>query len=132
MPPVRAARTARPWGEAPNPNRANVGADVCCRPHVAGADRWLYTSPVGAFPPNGFGLFDMVGNVWQWTQTCAEARAPAGLQDCLGRVVRGGGWFHPPAASRSASRAADDSTRRVADIGFRVASSLKPEPRAKP
>lgn len=121
---------ARPWGPDADPNRANTGAQNCCGPRVSGGDRWAYTSPVGSFPPNAFGLFDMIGDVWQWTLDCGSAdyRHPAAPPSdsvaCATHIVRGGGWFHPPDAARSAARAADDSHLRVADIGFRVARSV--------
>ena len=62
--------TAYPWGDTVSHNRANYGAETCCTSATDGADRWLYTSPVGAFPANSFGLYDMIGNAWQWTQDC--------------------------------------------------------------
>ena len=115
-------RTARPWGPAFDDRAANTGADACCGPSARGGDRWLYTSPVGSFPPNAFGLYDMLGDVWQWTADCAEAAHGA---DCAARIARGGGWFHPPDMARSAARVADDPARRAADIGFRVARDLQ-------
>jgi len=127
---ARAGSTsARPWGPDADRKLANTGADVCCGPPADGQNRWRYTSPVGSYPPNRFGLFDMIGNVWQWTADCgadydAPAAPPAAPDRCEKHVVRGGGWFHPPAMARSASRAADEADLRVTDIGFRVARSL--------
>jgi formylglycine-generating enzyme required for sulfatase activity len=107
--------TARPWGPDPDPARANTAlADGAAPP--AAKLRWPYTSPVGSYPANAFGLFDMLGDVWQWTADCGTT--------CDRHVVRGGGWFHAPEAARSASRAADEADFRVTDIGFRVARSL--------
>jgi formylglycine-generating enzyme required for sulfatase activity len=128
---ARAGTTsARPWGPDPDPGHANTGADECCAPHTSGGDRWLYTSPVGSFPSNDFGLFDMLGNVWQWTMDCGPAdyqkpviASPDPLA-CGTHVARGGGWFHPPQMARSAARVVDDANLRVVDIGFRVARAL--------
>ena len=124
--------TSRPWGETLSRDDANFGTDACCGAFASGKDRWLYTSPVGAFRPNRFGLYDVLGNVWQWTQDCGSesyAGAPgdgsAWLSgDCDFRMVRGGGWFQAPESLRSASRAADKADRRISDIGFRVARAL--------
>jgi formylglycine-generating enzyme required for sulfatase activity len=117
------SKTVRPWGEGIGRDRANYGAEICCGPAAVGKDRWLYTSPVGAFPPNAFGLYDMIGDVWQWTDTCGSGGQSGASDDRL-RCVRGGGWFDPPSMLRSTAEAADDRELRVADIGFRVARSL--------
>ena len=130
---ARAGSTAaRPWGPTLTRDKANYGADPCCGPTAEGADKWLYTSPVGAFPPNAFGLADMIGNVWQWVQDCGSEDyrgAPADGSartdgDCTTRVARGGAWFQGPESARSAARAADSADFRIGDIGFRVALSL--------
>lgn len=121
---------ARPWGPDPDSNHANTGTDTCCSPQVRNGDRWPYTSPVGSFPPNAFGLFDMIGNVWQWTMDCGSqdyshpAATVADATTCATHIIRGGGWFHPPQVARSAARVTDDSGLRVPDIGFRVARSV--------
>lgn len=117
--------TARPWGAYPDPNHANTGADTCCATQTRAGDHWAYTSPVGSFPPNAFGLYDMIGNVWQWTASCGSENHEADSAFCDTHIVRGGGWFHPPQMARSASRVADSEDLRVADIGFRVARDLQ-------
>ena len=123
------SRSPRPWGSASPRDFANYGSDQCCAPLAAGRDRWLYTSPVGSFRPNAFGLYDMLGNVWQRTQDCGHADysgAPSDGSawesggDCTTRVVRGGAWFSSIDQLRSAVRAADPADFRKNDIGFRV------------
>ena len=117
--------TARPWGAYPDPNHANTGADTCCATQTRAGDRWPYTSPVGSFPPNAFGLYDMIGNVWQWTADCGSRGYEKNSASCDTHIVRGGSWFHPPQRARSASRVADGKDLRVVDIGFRVVRDLQ-------
>jgi formylglycine-generating enzyme required for sulfatase activity len=107
--------SAHPWGPDADSTRANTAMVEGERPSKAKA-RWPYTSPVGSYPPNRFGLFDMLGNVWQWTADCG--------QTCDRHVLRGGAWFQSPTLARSAARVEDETEFRVTDIGFRVARSL--------
>jgi len=88
-----------------------------------------HTHEVGAKPANAFGLFDMVGNVWQWTQDCYDdtyAKTPTDgsanvtTGDCL-RVDRGGSWFYPTWLLRSAPRERNPADYRDSLLGFRVA-----------
>jgi formylglycine-generating enzyme required for sulfatase activity len=125
--------SARPWGRASARAFANYGSEQCCAAFAAGRDRWLYTSPMGSFPANAFGLYDMLGNVWQRTEDCGHddyAGAPADGSawtsggDCSTRLVRGGAWFSPLDGLRSSVRAADPAAFRKSDIGFRVVRSL--------
>ena len=75
-------------------------------------DGALYTAPVGGYRPNGFGLHDMHGNVWEWTEDCyhdSYAGAPSDgaawtAGDCAQRVNRGGSWYHEPRNVRSSYR----------------------------
>ncbi|HVR89678.1 MAG TPA: formylglycine-generating enzyme family protein [Novosphingobium sp.] len=123
------------WGTEIRRSEVNYGPDEPRFAPVAKAeDRWEYTSPVGAFPPNPFGLYDMVGNVWQFTQDCwhdSYAGAPgdgAARTDgkCDERVVRGGSWFKPPSGERSAKRGQGKvvDLKGNHEIGFRVAREL--------
>ena len=95
-------------------------------------DGYYFTAPVGNYKANGFGLYDMHGNVWEWTQDCWNASyggAPSsgdawGSGDCSRRVVRGGSWDITPAGLRSANRYYSSRANRVSINGFRLAQDL--------
>lgn len=87
----------------------------------------------GQFKPNGFGLYDMHGNVWEWVQDCwndeygpalpADGK-PALTGDCGGRVLRGGSWEDGAADVRAAARVASAAGDRSWSDGIRVARDL--------
>lgn len=113
---------------------ANFGAEECwpCGGAVRGHDRWLYTSPVGSFAPNAFGLYDIAGNAWQMTTECVGQDPVTKLpvqsklaSDCRWHALRGGSFNDVPGLwnwmeSRDAYRW---ETRNNAN-GFRVIRSL--------
>jgi len=97
-------------------------------------DGFANTAPVGTYPANRFGLFDMAGNVWQWTADCYNRDyhdAPADgaswlVGDCGTRIVRGGSWYDPDTALRVANRTGNLIGDHDANVGFRVARALTP------
>lgn len=113
--------TAYYWGEEIGSDHAN-----CC------GTQWDETrlAPVGSFESNDFGLHDMLGHVWQWTEDCwhkSYSNAPSDGTawiaggDCSKSTMRGGNYQSPPYIVRVASRNFADSTKRHYGIGFRVA-----------
>ena len=122
--------TARWWGDDPA-----AGCDAANGAALSAKDRFtdwevancrdgaLFTAPVGSYRPNGFGLYDMLGNVWQWVEDCA-ADGPAGSeaagQACPRRTMRGGSWHSHPRYVRSAVRRVDGAESGYAAYGFRV------------
>jgi formylglycine-generating enzyme required for sulfatase activity len=92
------------------------------------------TAPVGSFPANTFGLYDMVGNVWGWTEDCWSPNyngAPADGSawtsgDCNSRVMRGSPFFDAQDYLRSADRGHNTTGFRYSGVGFRVARTLSP------
>lgn len=92
------------WGEGVSTDNANCG---WC------GSQWsnVSTAPVGSFERNDFGLFDTVGNVWEWT-TSQQAESNS--------VVRGGAWNFAPSLARVSTRMELDGSFRSNYIGFRV------------
>jgi len=121
--------TARWWGDAIGVGKAN------CNGCGSAWDDEAF-APVGSFGPNPWGLDDMLGNVWQWTDDCwneSYAGAPVDGSawkngDCERRVLRGGSWDNLPVFVRSAARGRAYADNRDFDYatyaGFRLAKSL--------
>ncbi|MDR3415247.1 MAG: bifunctional serine/threonine-protein kinase/formylglycine-generating enzyme family protein [Nevskia sp.] len=113
------------WGDAVG--RGKADCDGC-------GSQWdgKQTAPVGSFAANPWGLYDTLGNVWQWVQDCYQgsyADAPvdgSARESCSGpssasRVMRGGSWFRDPAVLRAASRGNASPSYRNFNSGFRLA-----------
>jgi formylglycine-generating enzyme required for sulfatase activity len=126
------ATTAYPWGDDIKVNGQAMANCYGC------GSKWdnSQTAPVGSFPPNKFGLYDMVGNVGEWTEDCVHTNyngAPTDGSawladkdsDCTNRMVRGGSWSYAPLYLRSAfrTRGAPPANRSF-NIGFHVARTL--------
>jgi len=120
--------TPYPTGNTISVNQANFMDPAAQNPGPEGR----MPMPVGSFPPNAFGLFDMEGNVWQWVEDCwhdsykgAPVDGSAWLRgDCQRRVVRGGAFNRDRSFMRSATRYWIVGQLRSALAGFRVARSL--------
>ena len=107
-----------------------------------GAARWVGTSPVGTFAPNGFGLLDMIGNVWEWTTTKYSERGhvlpdgapkssccPASVEPdpTLTQALKGGSHLCAPEYChryRPAARSPQSQDTSTTHIGFRCAADL--------
>ena len=92
-------------------------------------DGYATTAPAGSLKPNALGLFDMHGNVWEWTADCWQpqysAKPAKPGEACDSRVMRGGSWASAAPALRSAARGWERQDKSKNSIGFRVAR-LKP------
>ena len=136
--------TTYPWGEEPRLDGAlmantwqgrfpyrNDGA------RGIGATRWAGTSPVGTFAPNGFGLVDMIGNVWEWTTTRYSGRGhaldapsssccpiPAEPDPNVIQALKGGSHLCAPEYChrfRPSARSPQSQDSSTTHIGFRCA-----------
>jgi formylglycine-generating enzyme required for sulfatase activity len=96
------------------------GAIAPWRPAVDSVnDGFRVSAPVGTYQPNPWGLYDMHGNVAEWTRSTYGPHLGVDGDDAR-KVVRGGSWYDVPKRARSAFREACPAYRGVYDVGFRV------------
>lgn len=118
---------ARAWANTADQSLREKTPDT---PEVGWNDRYPFTAPVGTFRPNGYGLYDMHGNVWEWcadrygenAYSRSDDRNPAGPSEGSDRVVRGGCWFTAADGCRSANRNGLNPSSRFNLVGFRCAA----------
>ncbi len=127
---VTRAGTTTPfwWG-------STISADQANYTHSGEAKSWYryQTAPVDAFLPNPWGLYQVHGNVYEWTEDCWKdnySNAPTDgsawtSENCVSRVVRGGSWETFPRYLRSAYRDRYIAVNRSTRYGFRVARTLR-------
>jgi formylglycine-generating enzyme required for sulfatase activity len=122
------AGTSTPFyfGETISTDQANYSGGTAVGNGKQGVNR-KKTTPVGSFPPNAWGLYDMHGNVAQWCQdrfssyTQQRAVDPQGGEKGGSRILRGGSWEDAPARCRAACRAWDSPNNRGrGTFGFRL------------
>ena len=133
--------TSRYWGDDRGRacNYAN-GHDATSKrekgfswPSFACDDGAVETSRVGSYSANAFGLYDVLGNVWEWVSDCwhesytgapADGGAWTTGGDCGRRVLRGGSWDDLPWSLRAANRDGGSTVVRIVNLGFRIARTF--------
>lgn len=105
-----------PWGDEISPSDANYDQTASYRGSPTSPYRG-YPEAVSAYPPNAFGLYQMAGNAWEWTDGCADSQ-------CKSRILRGGSFESTPGELRVANRFAVSGGRKRDDAGLRVVRDL--------
>jgi formylglycine-generating enzyme required for sulfatase activity len=122
------------WGDSPNNGEGCANClDQTAKKSIQGytdyfswSDGYVHTSPVGIFRPNAWGLYDMIGNAFEWCGDWQGAYPngsetdPRGPDSGLNRVLRGGGWNVPPLNCRCARRHGIPPGDMENNVGFRV------------
>jgi sulfatase modifying factor 1 len=114
-----------PWGNDIDPSRGNYLTDIA-------AKRQRSTRPTGTYAPNAFGLYDVIGNVWEWVSDwyssdyygTGDMRDPRGPESGTMRIVRGGSWVNDDVAMlRCAYRHKVPPDTYAYSVGFRIVCS---------
>ena len=105
------------WGNEIGFNQANCWNRSC-------GDSFDFTAPVGSFSPNQFGLYDTVGNVWEWTCSAYHKKYLGTENECatspISYTLRGGSWDSSKWRVRAASRTNEIASKRSHSFGFRI------------
>jgi formylglycine-generating enzyme required for sulfatase activity len=126
------------WGDELTPGgrfQANIWQGEFPNRNI-GADGFIGLAPAGCFPANGYGLFDMIGNVWKWTSTIYAEPKDGAMPDVMPsprtpvsrvvRTIKGGSFLCAPnycLRYRPAAREGQESGFSSAHIGFRTVSN---------
>ena len=139
------AGSSTPWYWGTDPaeacDYANVGDRAFANKFPTRAsfpctDGYVFTTRVGRFKPNKFGLYDMVGNAWEWTSDCFQndlTNAPVDgtawtdneNNECDARTPKGGSWISGISWARAAVRSRDGADYKSFMLGFRVAAEAE-------
>ncbi len=96
-------------------------------------DGFVFSAPVGSFPANAFGLHDVIGNIWEWTEDCFTPPSYEGaptdgsarrVEGCEKVIVRGGGWYSRSWFARAPGRSRETPDYRSSTLGLRLARDL--------
>lgn len=114
-------------------NEANIGLVDCCGGKVQGRDIWMETAPVGSFPADKYGIYDIRGNVWEWQADCHQdnyddapvdgsARTTCDTPDK--RVIRGGSYGDAGDYLSPRYRLPGPKSQGYFTVGFRLAYDI--------
>ena len=124
---VASSDKAYSWGDEIGVGKANC--DGC-------GSKWdaTQTAPVGSFAANRFGLYDMVGNVFEWVEDCSHNNNDGAPTDgsawmsggCAEHGLRGGSWFSTPYFVSTSARSRFEPDYRSNSVGFRLIREISP------
>jgi len=103
------------WGDG---DPLSLARDYANYKEPSGKDKWMYCTRVGSFKPNGYGLYDVAGNTWEWCQDWYSS-------DQKYRVLRGGAWSNNTHNLRLSDRYHNLAHARSHDIGFRCVADVE-------
>ena len=106
---------------------------IAWKEHFKCTDFWWLPAPVGSYRPNQYGVYDMLGNLWEWVEDCANPGyetapgdgRPQTCGQCEQRMLRGASWGTRPVNVRFGNRARAVADHRSVNIGIRIARDLE-------